>query len=282
MHDTPGDPVDDRLVGTAAVPRDLGHSACRRLEEDDAEALLLEAAPAIAAQHREDVAGGVDRRQVVVGDSTEEPHRRLLLGRDAFEPLAVASPARDRDLEVGPRGDEARRGLEQRVEPLPGDEPAHADDHAAVGVETEPASDVGSLVRREGTEALGVDTRRHDHDRQRASRRSLGLERGVAAGGDDHCAPRRTERITCWLTGKRPGTVTSAPCNTSAYGIESLGPSSPTGSAGSSTISSAPTSRARRVMRCASGGVGSSTGRGRARRETAARRPTPRLPGEAW
>ena len=90
MHDKPGDAVDDRLGGATAVPRDLGHAARRRLEEDDAEALLLEPAPAVAAQHGEHVAAAVERGQVVVGDATEEPHRRLLLGRDALEPLAVA------------------------------------------------------------------------------------------------------------------------------------------------------------------------------------------------
>ena len=57
------------------------------------------------------------------------------------------------------------------------------------------------------------------------------------AGAAQHMA----ERL---LVGSRPGTVTSAPCSTTSYGRASDGPISPSGIAGSSTTSSAPTSRA--------------------------------------
>ena len=111
MHDESGLAVDDRLGGAAAVPRDLRHAARGRLEEDDAEALLLEPAPAVAAQHGEHVAHAVERGQVVVGDAAEEPDRRCCSARHAFEPLAVAAAAADGDLEVGRSWREARRGV---------------------------------------------------------------------------------------------------------------------------------------------------------------------------
>src|SRR5438132_847034 len=48
-------------------------------------------------------------------------------------------------------------------------------------------------------------------------------------------APRSTRPSSWRLAGNRPGTVTSAPWSTSAYGTDSDGPTAPTGSAGSST-----------------------------------------------
>ena len=58
---TPGHAVDDGLGGAARVAGDLRHAARRRLDEHDAEALLLEPAPPVAAQHREHVGAAVQR-----------------------------------------------------------------------------------------------------------------------------------------------------------------------------------------------------------------------------
>ena len=103
MHDSAGDPVDDRFVGAAAVPRDLRHCARGRLEEHDAEPLLLETGPTIAAQHRKDVGGAVHRGEVVIGDSAEELDRGTLLGRDTLEPRPIAPSPGDGDLQIRAR-----------------------------------------------------------------------------------------------------------------------------------------------------------------------------------
>ena len=100
MHDPAGHSVDDRLVGAAAVSRDLWHCARGRLEEDDPEALLFQTRPAVAAQHGEDVARSVYRGEVVIGDAAEEVHRGTLLGRDALEPGPIAPFPGDHDLQV--------------------------------------------------------------------------------------------------------------------------------------------------------------------------------------
>ena len=54
----PGLAVRHRLVRAAAGAGHAGHPAGRGLEEDDPEALLLQAAPAAPARHGEDVGRG--------------------------------------------------------------------------------------------------------------------------------------------------------------------------------------------------------------------------------
>ena len=59
-HHEAGLAVDHRLGGAAAVARDLGHAGGGRLEEHDAEALLLQPTPPVPAEHGEDVAAAVE------------------------------------------------------------------------------------------------------------------------------------------------------------------------------------------------------------------------------
>ena len=93
--------VGDRLVRTAAATSDLGDTGRRRLDEDDPESLLLEAAPSGAADHGENVAGAVQAHEVAVGYPSEEAHRRVELGYQPLEPASVPAVPRDRDSEVG-------------------------------------------------------------------------------------------------------------------------------------------------------------------------------------
>ena len=72
-------------------------------------------------------------------------------------------------------------------------------------------------------------------------------------------ARRSSDPMSWALPGRRPGTVISAPCRTYAIGRSIWGASAPSGSTGSSTTIEASTSCARRLMRRAKPGCGSST-----------------------
>ena len=75
--------------------------------------LLLEAAPAVAAQHGEDVGAAEQHRQLVVGDAAQEVHGRSRGGREALETGPIAPVAGDHDGEVRPLPGQPRRGLDQ-------------------------------------------------------------------------------------------------------------------------------------------------------------------------
>ena len=93
-HHQAGLAVDHRLVGPPAAPGHLGHPGRRRLEEDDAESLLLESEPPVAAGHGEHVGGTVEPGQVVVVHPAEEPHGRPRRPDEPPEPGRVRpSPA---------------------------------------------------------------------------------------------------------------------------------------------------------------------------------------------
>ena len=81
----PGLTVGDGFGGTTGVAGHLRDTARRGLDEHDAEPLLLESAPPVAAEHREDVGTSVQQRQVGVRDAAEEPDRCIEFGR---QPLA--------------------------------------------------------------------------------------------------------------------------------------------------------------------------------------------------
>src|SRR5439155_4311650 len=96
----PGLAVDHRLAGPAAVARHLRHAARRRLEEHDAEALLLEAAPSVAAQHGEGVAAPVERRKAFVVDPAQQSNRCRTAPDEALEAGPVPAAAGDGHGEV--------------------------------------------------------------------------------------------------------------------------------------------------------------------------------------
>src|SRR6202008_1157519 len=110
--------VDDGIAHAAAAARDRGHAACACLHEHDPEAFGLEAAPAIAAEHREHGGSAVEPRQPVVGDAPEDPRPPAEPACSASQARLVAAGAGDRDLDAVEPGDR----LEQDVEALAGNQ----------------------------------------------------------------------------------------------------------------------------------------------------------------
>ena len=144
-------PVSPWSTASAAPPLstgDLRHARRGRLEEHDAEALLLEAGPAVAAQHGVHVAATVEARQVVVAHASDHPHGSARRRDQPVEPSAIAPAPADRDGEIGVPRRELRRRLDQHVHPLAGHQPAEADDQGPVRREPEVLSRRGPLGRR--------------------------------------------------------------------------------------------------------------------------------------
>ena len=108
--------VDHRLGRIRPLsPATCGDAGGGRLQEHDAEPLLLEAGPPGAAEHGEHVGAPYSGRQVGVGHATEQPYRRADRLDEAFEPGRVAAAATDGDLQArvtigagGPRRGSAR------------------------------------------------------------------------------------------------------------------------------------------------------------------------------
>ena len=90
--DDAGLAVGDRFGRSPAVAGDLRHAASSRFDEDDAEALLLEPAPPVAACHGHHVAHGEHIGQVVVADPAEKGGRRIGRCRQTLEPTPIADP----------------------------------------------------------------------------------------------------------------------------------------------------------------------------------------------
>ena len=112
---------------SAAAPGDRRHAARGGLDEHDAVTLGLQPAPPVAAQHREHVRAHVQRGEVGVRHLAEQVRTVAQRRRPRVEPATVSSGTGDRDLHVGESGDR----VEQHVEPLARDEPAHPDDERA-------------------------------------------------------------------------------------------------------------------------------------------------------
>ena len=165
IDDEPGLAVDDRFVRSAAASRDRGDAARRGLEEHDPEPLGLEAEPTVATRHREDVGARVERREVGVGNPTEEPDpaTEAPAGHPGLQARAVAARARDRELH---RGVEPGDRVDHDVEALAGHEPA------------------GSRARVVGSGRGRTDA----GDRTRASA-SSGWKRSTSTPGGMHHAP---------------------------------------------------------------------------------------------
>ena len=187
----PVSPSAHRLGGAAAVAGDLGHAGGRGLEEHDAEALLLEAAPPVAAAHGEHVGAAVERGQVVVGHPAEEvapapvpsAARRRGGARVAAAP-AMATPSR--------RPVRASRSAASisTSKPLRGTSRLTPTTSGDVGGQAEARAGRRPARRRRGDEAVDVDAGRDDDARQRPAGGALGLGGRVAAGGDDQLGAR--------------------------------------------------------------------------------------------
>ena len=154
----PGLAVHHRLGGSAAVAGHLGHACGSRLEEDDAEALLLEAAPPAAAEHGVDVGGAVDHGQVLLGHPAEERHRRTGGDRPLLEPFPVAARIRRWRRAARAPGASRTAASIRHVHPLAGDEAAEAE-HERPVVEAVPGADLRLLAAVERSEAAGCRCR---------------------------------------------------------------------------------------------------------------------------
>ena len=124
--------VHDCLARSPTLPRHLGHARCRRLEEDDAEALLLEPAPPVAAEHGEHVRARVERRQPLVLDPPQQTDRGPRLAHEAVEPRPIAAGPGDGDGEIRTGRCQAGRGRDQGVHAFAGHEAAHAHEQPAL------------------------------------------------------------------------------------------------------------------------------------------------------
>ena len=91
----PGHAVEHRVGRATRLARDLRHAARGRFEEDDAEALLFETAPAAAAHVAEHVGRAVQRDDLVLRHAAEEADRRAHSGGERAQPLLVAARAGD-------------------------------------------------------------------------------------------------------------------------------------------------------------------------------------------
>ena len=178
----------------------------------------------------------------------------------ALEPLAVAAarrrwPPRDR----GGRG-QPRHGVDQRRRSPCGARAGSARPRAAAspGRARSARARRGALGRVERTEALGVDAGRDDDDRAARARRPASRLGGRVAAratitGRRRAAPARSSRRR---TGRRPGTVISAPCSDDAVGPRAGAGRAARAAAPGRADQSASTSRASASMRRASDGVG--------------------------
>ena len=218
---TPGLPVDHRLAGPPGVAGHLGHPGGGGLEEDDAEPLLLEAEPPVAAEHGEDVGradqrgAGPRRRRPRAGG----PARRCSAIRPASRSRSRPRPAMA-TVRSGNRRAEPDGGVDQHVHPLAGHQAADAHHQGPVGREAQ----VGPGRRPARARRAGRKRSRStpggivDHRRHPASPQRPGWPRRPGSR-----RPRRPARCggATWarasrLPGSRPGTATSAPWSSTA------------------------------------------------------------------
>ena len=153
------------------------------------------------------------RRAHVPGSARGRPDAALR--RPGNQATPVTPGTRDRELHVGKSGDR----VDEHVEALPRHEPAHAEHEWAIRVEAERPAGLGAGRCVAGVKALDVDAGWHDHAPQRRCRRR------APPRGPDSGRPRPHLR---WrgapahraggVTGRRPGTVTSAPWTTGDVG----------------------------------------------------------------
>jgi hypothetical protein len=97
----PGLPVAYGVRGAAGVPGEHRQAGGGGLQEDDPEPFDLQTRQPAPARHREDVRGGVERREVVVRMPAREHHP---VPREAAQPVLVRSRSDDQQCRVRQRG----------------------------------------------------------------------------------------------------------------------------------------------------------------------------------
>ena len=126
VYHQPGLPVDHRLTGPTGTPGHLGDARGRRFEEDDAEPLLLEPEPPVAAGHHEDIRRTDQPGQVVIGDGAEQARRGAGLGDAGREPFRIAAATGNGHRETRKRGLQAYGCVHDHVHALAGHEATDA------------------------------------------------------------------------------------------------------------------------------------------------------------
>jgi hypothetical protein len=167
--------------------RHHGQAVRRGLEIDEPE--TLDAAPEIQARHRKDVRAFVDRRQLVVGQVAEEPHRQVRLAR-RHRPqlrLVVAFALASDHPVLEPRPEFRRQqlqGLQRLALALARMQTTDRQDHQArLG---------GGRFRRHSRQVGSQGARRQHHPlrgrREVAAQQLLGV---IAQGADPRRAPNQ-------------------------------------------------------------------------------------------
>jgi hypothetical protein len=191
--------VRDSLGRAARTTGDLRDPARCRLEEDDAESLLFEAAPAHPTQHREHVTCAVQGGFRLLRHPTEKARRRARPCGQTLESLPVAARARHQDHQLGMVRCEQRRSLDHPIHPLARYQPAQREDCDLPVLDAERSPSDGSLVGIGGAVEVDVDAGGHLDDGQRSPCGPLGLDGRVVACGDDQ--PRLAKDLTHDLAG---------------------------------------------------------------------------------
>ena len=128
VHEEARLPVEQRLRGAAAASRDHGTPARLGLEERHAEALLLEAEPAGAVRHGEDVTGGVVGGQLAPRHPPGECDRTAgQATRGPCQPPALRAVPDQQQARVGDAAPDLTQRLDEHVLTLAGHQTADAD-----------------------------------------------------------------------------------------------------------------------------------------------------------
>ena len=197
-------------------PASCGHPGGGRLEEHDAEALLLQPEPPVAAHHGEHVDAAVDVRPG--RSSGTRPRKRT--GAPGGRPGARAGPGRgpirrSTSWRDGRREASPATARIRTSKPLRGTSRLSPSTTRASAPSAEARPGGGALVRRERAEAA--------RRRRRAGTTTVGsgpaarplrLGRRVAAGRHHELGAPQHRPSRARLPGRRPGMVTSAPCST--------------------------------------------------------------------
>jgi len=140
--------IDNRFSRTSTQTGNDGHTAGRRFQKHDAEPLLLQSSPSIAAQHRENISRTKQWNKVGVINATKETNGCSPMFRTSFKAGAIASRSSDRHLQCWPPLRQLGTCVDQNIETFSGNESTHAQDERSIWIETQVTSDIGSIALR--------------------------------------------------------------------------------------------------------------------------------------
>ena len=211
-HHQSGLAVEHGLGRPAAVPGHLGHAGGGRFEEDDAEALLLQTQPAVAAGHDEHVGRSEQGGPVLLADPAEHLHPDRAAAGQASQVVQLPAVAHDGHHELRIGGGQAVRRSNEHVHALARHQAAHAREQRPLSGQSEPVTRGAAFGRLERDDAADVDAGRDFDQRRREVRHdAAGLGRRVAPGRHNQPGVAQHPGRTAREPGSRPGTVISAP-----------------------------------------------------------------------